>query len=216
MTNKIQLLQTLLLAAPLALATACGDDGSTDDGSSPTTTSGPDDSTGPAATDTTTGDSEPGTDGSTGPASGGSTTDPGDDTTTDGDSSGSEGSSGSEDGLEIIGEWREEFAPGMGIDHVILEDRWDQLADFGDAIFHIEGYDNDARWVIAVGDPANEFGADLYSKFNWSWDGTDLYYCTAAFDAATFEDAMATPNADDGDLASGCGGFPWSLLMPQM
>jgi hypothetical protein len=113
-----------------------------------------------------------------------------------------------------VGEWFEEFSPGMGITHVIDANRWDQLADFGDAIFHIDGYDNDAGYVLAQGDATNEFFPERWSRFDWTWDGTDLYYCTAVYDAATVEDALMVPLSDSSDLELGCGGFPWSPLVP--
>ena len=85
---------------------------------------------------------------------------------------------------------------------------------FGDALYHIELYDDEARWVIALGDETNEFFPGLYNKFDWHWEGDALYYCTAVYDAASAEEAMAAPDADPGDLITGCGGFPWSALSP--
>jgi hypothetical protein len=96
---------------------------------------------------------------------------------------------------------------------VIDETRWDQLADFGDALFHVGSFDNAARFVVAQADAANEFSPGLWSRFDWTWDAGELYYCTAAFDAASADDALAAPASDPGDLAVGCGGFPWSRLM---
>jgi hypothetical protein len=151
----------------------------------------------------------------------GSTSTAGNDTGTSSADTGTGSSSGaategttSAVGLEIAGEWLEEFAPGMGMTHVIDETRWDQLSDFGDAVFHVDAYDNAARTVVAQGDAANEFNPELWSRFDWTWDGDALYYCTAVFDAPTAEDALAAPAPDSGDLAAGCGGFPWSPLVP--
>ncbi|MCA9707713.1 MAG: hypothetical protein KDK70_17820 [Myxococcales bacterium] len=200
------LLAGLVLPSTLPSAAGCGDDGPPDTAATTTTTTTePSSSSDGGVTVTSMGPGDGMTDIDDSSSSGGA----------DGSSSGeaSTGSTGDE-GLEIAGHWFEELSPGAGVDHLIDEQRWDQLADFGDAIFHVEAYDNTARWVVAQGDASNEFFADLYSKFDWTWDGPDLYYCTSVFDAATAEDAIAGPSADPGDLAAGCGGFGWSLLMP--
>lgn len=202
-------------AALLSLPIACSDDDSsaTVDGSS-TSTGAPDPSTSSstaADSTTATGTGGTGTGSDTGTASG-PDTGTGSTSTADGGTA-SESTTGAA-GLEIAGQWLEEFAPGMGITHVIDETRWDQLADFGDAIFHVASYDDEARVVVAQGDGANEFSPGLWSRFDWTWDGDALYYCTAVYDAATAEDALAAPASEPSDLATGCGGFPWSLLVP--
>jgi hypothetical protein len=202
----------------LAAATAaCADDDSsaTTDGSSSSSGSDPIPGTSASASttaaDTATGASTTAVDSGTTAAS----SDTADGTTADGTASedSSAGSTGAA-ALEITGEWLEEFAPGMGITHVIDETRWDQLSDFGDAIFHVASYDNEARVVVAQADGANEFDPGLWSRFDWAWDGDALYYCTAVYDARSAEDALAAPASEPGDLESGCGGFPWSMLTP--
>lgn len=196
------------LLFPLGLCLACTNGDDDDDGATtqmattqPATTtagssSGPGDPTGP--TDPTNPNGSTGTSaGSTGSSADGST-----------------GASTGGAGLEIAGEWIEPLGSEDAIEHNIDEERWDQLGPFGNAIFHIDSYDNPGRWVVAQGDSRNEFFPDLYSKFNWTWDGADLYYCTAIFDAATPAEAMAAPDQDPDDLEFGCGGFAWSQLMP--
>jgi hypothetical protein len=199
----------------LAATAACADDDSsaTTDGSSSSSGGGSDPipgstTSGPGtAADTGTGASTTAADSDTTAASSGTadgTTD--DDTASDDATAGSTGAAA----LEIAGEWLEEFAPGMGITHVIDETRWDQLSDFGDAIFHVASHDNEVRFVVAQADGANEFNPGLWSRFDWTWDGDALYYCTAV----SAEDALAAPASEPGDLESGCGGFPWSMLTP--
>ncbi len=199
-------LSPLLWGALLPL-TACGDDTGTDlPGSTEASTVDPT-TTGPGTTSSTT---DPGDDSTTtSPATDDSTT-----TSADSGDSSDSGGPGSGDttgtaGLEILGQWVEEFAPGMTVDHTIEPQTWTQMSDFGDALFHIESYDNAARWVVAQNDRTNTFDPTLYSKFNWTWDGADLYYCTAVFNAETAADATDAPDADASDLATGCGGFPW-------
>jgi hypothetical protein len=196
-------------ATLLLLLAACADDDSSATTSASSSSTGPADPSSeastaadPTAADTST--SAPATD--TGATDTGAT-DTGTGTSATDDSTGAMA-------LEIAGEWFEEFAPGDGIAHSIDETRWEQVASFGTAVFHVEGYDNEARMVVARGDAANEFNPDLYSRFDWTWDGDDLYYCTAIFDAATPEDALDAPPSDPGELEMGCGGFPWSALVP--
>lgn len=195
------------LTTTLLLLTACADDDSSATASESSSTTGavdPSVSTtvvDPTA-DTSTG--APATDGSSGTATGESDTEAATDGTDDTGAA----------GLEIAGQWLEEFSPGEGITHTIDETRWEQAADFGTAIFHVDGYLNASRFVVARSDAANEFSPDLYSRFDWTWDGDDLYYCIAIFDAPTAEDALAAPPTDPSDLAMGCGGFPWSALVP--
>lgn len=203
----------IALSVLLLVPIGCGDDTSADDttsndGTTTATTTGPDDSTGtPGSTGT-----PPATDSTDGGSTDDGTT--GDPPATSDDSTGN-GTTG-EAGLEIAGEWVEEFAPGETIDHLIDEAQWDQLASFGDSLFLIEAYDNDGRWIVAQSDGRNAFDPLLYNRYNWTWDGEDLYYCTAAFGLETAQDAMDAPDADPGDLAAGCGGFGWSLLTPAM
>jgi hypothetical protein len=196
----------------LLLLAACTDDDSSATTSASSTSTGTADlsseastAADPTAADTSTG--APATDGS---STGTGTVDTG---TADTGTAATDDSTGAE-GLEIAGEWFEEFSPGEGITHSIDETRWEQVAAFGTAIFHVDGYDNEARVVVARADAANEFNPDLYSRFDWTWDGEDLYYCAAVFDAATPEDALMAPASDPGDLEMGCAGFPWSALVP--
>ncbi|MCX4242482.1 hypothetical protein [Paraliomyxa miuraensis] len=133
-------------------------------------------------------------------------------------STGSEESTGADEStgtasLEIIGEWYEALSPDDGITHVITEATWEQSSSFGTSLYHIDAFDDEARWVVARGDAANEFFPDLYSRFDWTWANNVLHYCTAVFDAATPEDAIAGAASNPDDLEMGCGGFPWSPLV---
>lgn len=195
-------------AALVLLASGCpGDDSgtTTDAHASSTGTVEPSTGSSTAADPTTAADSSGDTTTASSSSSSGDSTGPA-------DTEGSESTGAA--GLELAGTWLEEFSPGMGITHVIDESTWEQQADFGDALFHVSTFDAAARTLVAQGDATNEFFPDLYSRFDWTWDGDALYYCTAVYDAATAEDAAAASASDPGDLATGCGGFPWSLLLP--
>jgi hypothetical protein len=94
--------------------------------------------------------------------------------------------------------------------HTINAFLWETVG----SLFHITKYDNTAGWAVAQNASANEWNADLWSKFEWSWDNDVLYYCQSTYDAATAEDAMAA-TADNSNFETGCGSFAWSTLTVQ-
>ena len=98
------------------------------------------------------------------------------------------------------------FTDNWGGSHTINSFSWNN----GGSVFHIQSFDNDANWAVALNDSANSWNPDLFSKFEWTTDSNGgWFYCQSAYDAATIEDAMAAA-ADANDLAAGCGGFGWS------
>lgn len=206
---------TSLFACAIALSlSACGDDSSGDDGSNGSTTGSPvtSDTGDDAETDTplTTGGSS-----STGP---GEATDTTSGDSTDGDTTAADESSGDstgDDGIAIAGVYEEDFGAGEVAVHTITDETWLQESSFGDTLYHLDSWDNDARWAVAQGDETNDFAPGLYAKFTWLWESETLYYCTAVFDAASAEDAEAAPGGDESDLETGCSGFPWSRLDAQ-
>ena len=111
---------------------------------------------------------------------------------------------GTVDSLEMIGM----YIDNWGSSHDITQENWTSAG----SIYNISQFDNEADWLIAQNDAANEYNPELFSKFQWSFDpsGT-LFYCQSAYDAATEQDAMSAA-ADPNDLDTGCGGFSWSEL----
>lgn len=118
-------------------------------------------------------------------------TDTGDTTETGGDS------------LEIVGSYTDEWTDI----HTITTTTWTNAS----GTFIIEFYDNDADYLGAYNDLSNMYSPGRYSRFDWHFEGTTLYYCQSAFDAASLNDALAA-SADPSDLATGCAGFPWTRL----
>lgn len=108
--------------------------------------------------------------------------------------------------LEIIGSYTDDW----NYDHDITQTEW----TMDTSVFHISQYENDDDFLVAQNDAANQYNPDLWSRFDWTLDGTDLYYCQIAFDAATEAAALADTSADRADLATGCAGFEWSKLTP--
>jgi hypothetical protein len=112
------------------------------------------------------------------------------------------------EGLAIAGSYTDAF----GTEHVIDDASWTQtFPGSTPTTWTIASYDNDGMVVIAQNSPDDPYNPDLWSRFDWVGD---LSYCQTTFDAATEADALATPRADDTDLASGCGGFGWTDLTP--
>lgn len=108
-------------------------------------------------------------------------------------------------GLAIAGSYTDDF----GGTHEITDTVWTMD---GVGVFNISQYDNDGMWLVAQNDSSNAFSPDLWSRMDWTVDGTDLYFCQTVFDAPTEQDAIDATPAAANDLAAGCGGFPWSQL----
>lgn len=113
-----------------------------------------------------------------------------------------------QDALEIAGSWVDNYAGS----HEITQSTW--VMDMG-GTFHISQYSNGDDFLIAQNDAANAYNPDLWSRFDWTYDGSDLYYCQSAYDAASEAAALAATPANASDLNSGCGGFAWSALTAQ-
>ncbi|RMG98097.1 MAG: hypothetical protein D6705_06695 [Deltaproteobacteria bacterium] len=115
-------------------------------------------------------------------------------------------------GLEIAGMYVDEW----GTSHDIDESTW--TMDFGGgtpAVFHVLSYDNDADFLVARNDDANDYNPGLYSRFDWTYAMGALWYCQTVFDAPTAQDAENAPPADATDPSTGgCGGFAWTNLTP--
>jgi hypothetical protein len=189
------------------------DDPSSSSGSDPATTD-PSTSTDPSSDPTTdpSTSTDPSSDPTTDPStSTDPTTDPSASTTDDGSDSTGVDSTGDEStteaaGLEIVGDWADEFG---GV-HIVTETTW--VTSYGKDAFPytISEYDNVERWVIAQDDVD-----DTWTKYEWTYAEDDLWYCQSTFGEASAEDAMNAPAADPADPASaGCGGFAWSRLTP--
>lgn len=105
---------------------------------------------------------------------------------------------------DISGTWTDNWGGG----HVVDAWSWES----GDAAFAIVETHADDQWVVAQNDANNTYNPGLFSVFEWTLDGADLYYCQSSYDAASAAAAASATKADRGDLAAGCGGFGWSKL----
>ena len=87
----------------------------------------------------------------------------------------------------------------------------------GDSSFAISQVDDTASWLVAQNAATNTWSPGLWSRFDWTWDAEGgVYYCQTAYAAESEAAALATPAADAGNLASGCGGFSWTEMRPML
>ncbi len=107
--------------------------------------------------------------------------------------------------LFVRGSWSDDF----GSAHTIHEATW----EIDDGKFEVSAYDNAAQVVIARNSVDNVYFPTLWSRFDWTVSGTDLYFCQTAYNAESELAAEGTARANDADLAEGCSGFGWSQLL---
>ena len=119
---------------------------------------------------------------------------------------GAGGAASVSEGLAIVGRYTDDFDG----EHVITNSIW---TNYG--IYNISQFDNEERYVIARNDESNMSSPCAWSRFDWAYDGDDLYYCQSAYAAESEEAALDSEPADAEDLEKGCSGFPWSQLTPQ-
>jgi hypothetical protein len=111
--------------------------------------------------------------------------------------------------LSIVGSYEDEF----GTEHVITEEVWTQTYPGAAPLtFEIDTFGAD--WLVAQNGPDNAYSPDLWSRFDWVEVDGDLYYCQTAYDAPDAASAEAATPADTTDVDAGCGGFPFSMLLP--
>jgi hypothetical protein len=111
-----------------------------------------------------------------------------------------------EPAAEIAGAYVDDFNGT----HLIRDDVWVS----GSSTYEAVEWSDAERYLVARNGSDNEYSPDLFSRFEWTYDGLDIYYCQVAFDAADADEALAADSADPDDLAAGCSGFSWSLLSP--
>ncbi len=125
---------------------------------------------------------------------------------------GGAGGAGGEE-IEIVGSYDDSYGGEMVISASRIETIGADVKSIG--IYSFSSTDNAGNFAIARNDEANTYNPCLWSRFDWTFDGDDLYYCQTAFDAADEQAANSTPAADAKDLETGCGGFAWSKLTPR-
>lgn len=109
-----------------------------------------------------------------------------------------------ENGIEIAGAFRDQY-DGT---HRVNDEVWQMGASF----FELLDFSNDERWAIAENAADNEFFPQSFSRFEWTREGGQLYFCQSVFAGSSEAEAREAPRAEASDLVAGCGGFPWSSL----
>ncbi len=115
--------------------------------------------------------------------------------------------------LALVGSYTDEW----GTEHAVEPWLWttDPGVPASTATYDVVQYHNADRWLIAQNGAANLYNPSLWSRFDWTDFQGDTFSCQTAYDAATADDALATPAADPTDpTAGGCGGFAWTNLTP--
>jgi len=112
--------------------------------------------------------------------------------------------------IEIAGSYDDSYGGEVVITTSGIESIGIDIGSIG--IYHFSSVDNEGNFAIARNDEANTYNPCMWSRFDWTTDGGDLYYCQSAFDAADEQTAAKVPAGDAEDLETGCGGFAWSKL----
>lgn len=107
--------------------------------------------------------------------------------------------------IEISGSWVDNF----GVTHNISNMNWTS----GSSRYNITAYDNDLDFAVGQNDAINPTNPGLWSRFDWTSDGSNYYFCQTTSAAETSDMARDTPAADATSLETGCGGLAWTKLM---
>ncbi len=127
------------------------------------------------------------------------------DTAPDADAGNPDEDMGAAEPLELLGQWASVFGT-----EEITEEMW--------GFYTLVDHDNEQNVAITRN---TDDGTDFALKYNrivWTEPATDgsFYYCTTDFGKETLEDAKTDPTEVDDSMPDvmGCGGFPWTRLVP--
>lgn len=107
------------------------------------------------------------------------------------------------------------YTDSFGSTHTITNESWTmQFGDYSPSVHYFVEIDASGQWATAENDANNAYSAGLFSRFDWTESEQSLFFCQTAFAAASADEAKNTTAADANNLDTGCGGFPWSPLLP--
>ena len=113
-------------------------------------------------------------------------------------------SEGGED-FALIGQW----ASIYGLE-AISQEMW--------GVYALVEFDNTARVAVTQNADDAEYFPGLYNRVVWTQPDAEgsVYYCTTDFGKDSADDALTDPTEADASApeAGGCGGFPWTQLVP--
>jgi hypothetical protein len=113
-----------------------------------------------------------------------------------------------EEPLDFIGSWEDNYGTMMDVTEEIISDSWG-------SIYEVSSFDNNLAWVTARNAANNTHYPDLWSKFQWYMGETELQYCHIAYQSEN-EEAALTLWADISDVVTGCNGSPWKIIRRQI
>ena len=102
-----------------------------------------------------------------------------------------------------------------GTDVQITSSDWIETSSAGVSAYAMRIYGITQPYAVMQNDPANASYPSLYSRFDITWSGGDLWVCHTVQDGATQAVSELATEADPASpSASGCAGGPWRNLTP--
>jgi len=96
----------------------------------------------------------------------------------------------------------------------IASGSWSQTTSAGSSVCQITIIDEPAEYVVGQNDASNPQHGGLWSRFDWTYQGSDLYACHVVENASISLAAIGNSTADSADITSGCNGASWLTLSP--
>ncbi len=110
--------------------------------------------------------------------------------------------------LTPLNEFGGEYVDNMFKPHIISATSWKWPYNG----FSILSVDTSEDYLIALNDADNEENGELYSRFDWTMNSGDLYFCHTVKDADSSDDSDLNNAPDDTNLVNGCNSDPWRQL----
>ena len=114
-----------------------------------------------------------------------------------------------ESALEIRGTYTDNWDGG----HALTVEAWTQAGEMP-SVTRFSEVDNGGRYAVGQNASDHPYNPNLWSRFDWTFGATGLFYCQTAYDAVDEATALAADGADADDLETGCNANPWSQLTP--
>ncbi|MFT6069853.1 MAG: hypothetical protein ACJAT2_000867 [Bacteriovoracaceae bacterium] len=119
-------------------------------------------------------------------------------------------SSSALEALQILGSYEDSY----NSQHKITSHSW--VVSFGESssTYEILSFDNEKRVIIAL-NGEDSFNPGEYSRFEWVYLDSKLFYCQSVYDGETMKDAEEDQSSSSSDpMGGGCGSydFPWTPL----